>query len=150
MKRLLSEELVEARTRERYGHEIEGGFQVMAENEEFRRVAARTYIKFAGMLSLTESQAAHFLSIEENVYQGWLKETWDKVTPDDLEKISLLMGIDKYLMRLYSGQKDRVTQWFEKENKGGLYGGHTPFQLLDGATTPVFYAVRRDLAAATV
>lgn len=150
MKKLLSEELIEERMLEQHREDIEGGFQLMADKPKFCRVAARSYISLAGVWGLRQTQAAHFLSIDEDEYRRWIDEDYDRLAPDHLEKISCLLGIYRYLMALYSGHQDRVERWLNQDNDGCVYGGKPPFQLLDGADVSVFYKVRRDLAGATI
>ncbi len=148
--RSLIDELINERRIEEFRENIQDALRLSAEDPKFRRVAGRAYVSLAGTWRFSHSQAARFLSISEDDYQAWLGEDFDRLGEVELEKISCLLGIYKYLGRLYSGQVDRIDKWLKRDNSGPLYSGRCPYELLVGADADIFHLVRRDVAAHTV
>lgn len=119
----LADELISDRRIEEFRENIQDALSVMNSQPKFGRVAAHAYISLANILNLTVTDAARLLDISESGYAAWKCGQTLGLGVDELEKISCLMGIYKYLMTLYSGNVDRVSIWFSRANRGAIFDG---------------------------
>lgn len=146
----LVDELISGRRIEEIRENIQDALNAMNSRPKFGRIAAHAYTSLADIWSLTPTNAARLLDISESDYAAWKCGQILCLGVDELEKISCLMGIYKYLMTLSSGNVNRVSIWIFRSNRGAIFNGKTPYELLAGTRAEVFHLVQRDLAAATV
>lgn len=145
----LVDKLIADRRLEEFRENIKAGTELMADQTKFQRVAAHAYVGLAKIWHLPDDKAASLLDVSNETYTAFLKEDAARLGAVELEKISCLLGIYKYLATLYSGHFDRVGAWLLKPNNGHLFGRKTPYELLNGADCRVFHVVRREVAART-
>lgn len=146
----LADELILEKRYEECRDNIRTALQAMADDERFRRVAVLAYIGLAGIWELDPTEAAKLLSVSDDVYGSWCNGDFNTLSSDELEKISCLLGIYKYLETLYSGKKSRIARWFRQPSIVHPFDGADPHGYLIGASIDKFYLARRYLASRTV
>lgn len=146
----LADELIGDRQIEEFRFAIRTDVRSMIDEPRVRRVAARVYTRLAEAWGLSDSMTANLILIRECDVRAWQSGDPAGLDADELEKISCLLGIYRNLATLYSGHMDRVDHWLLRDNRGPLFEGKAPFDLLSGASANVYHSVRREVAGATV
>lgn len=67
------------------------------------------------------------------------------LSQDMLTRVSMLVGIFKALRLLFS--EPLADEWIRLPNKGPLYGGRRPLELMTEGGIPKLFDVRRDVDA---
>lgn len=82
--------------------------------------------------------------ISEATYYNWKKEGVTKLDHDQLERLSLLLGIWKG-MRLLFANPDSGIKWLKANNRDLPFGGQSPLSTMLRGSIDDLYAVRRYL-----
>lgn len=109
--------------------------------------AFRLFINFCDRWNFDESQRLALLGdIHRQTYQKWKRESVNSLSRDQLERISILLGIHKGL-RLLFADHDSAERWFFSINHDIPFGGISPLEYLLQGSINNFYEVRRYLDA---
>lgn len=146
----LVNELILERHLEEFRESINDDFRGLIKQPRVREVAARIYIKVVSRWELSSKDAAKFIGTSYHDYQAWLWGDAESLDIVELEKIWCLLGIYRHLGTLYSGHIDRADRWIHFQNFDGLFGGRSPYKVLEGSAPDVFHLVLRYVAALTV
>jgi hypothetical protein len=82
-----------------------------------------------------------------DLYKRGVKTHKSKFSKDQLDRISFLLGIQKSLLILFSGQKERAFGWIDRENSLPPFYGITPREFLLKGDFQNLYETRRALDA---
>ena len=109
--------------------------------------AVRLFLRIASQWGLTVSQRRSLLGeISRSTYQNWRKDRCGVLSPDQLERISLLLGVHKALKLLFVDW-DGAMRWFRSPNRDIAFAGHSPLDRLLLGGLDDLHAVRRYLDA---
>jgi hypothetical protein len=118
-----------------------------AERAEMGAAGFRTFMNIAEHWSLSVSDRTRLLGdIAESTYHKWRAGKIGELSRDQLERLSLLLGIYKALRLIFS---DEVTgtRWLRGVNSESTFASRAPLdRMLDGSIDDL-YAVRRYLDA---
>ena len=107
----------------------------------------RTFMTIADQWQLTVSERVCLLGdIAQSTYHKWRSGKISEPSRDQLERLSLLLGIYKALRLIFSDERTG-TRWLRGLNTDPPFGSRSPLQrMLDGSIDDL-YAVRRYLDA---
>ena len=115
--------------------------------KELSSSAFRLFISFCDRWDLDENQRLALLGdIHRQTYQKWKREGVNSLNRDQLERISILLGIHKGL-RLLFADHDSAERWFFSNNHDLPFGGVSPADYLMQGSINNLYEVRRYLDA---
>ena len=116
--------------------------------EEFTPAAVRLFVKLADTWKLHVDQRRAVLGdISRNTYFKWARgEVPASLSRDQLERISLALGIEKGLRLLFAEEAGR-TRWFTSPNRDVPFCGGSPLEHMLRGGMGDLYAVRRYLDA---
>lgn len=80
-------------------------------------------------------------------YSKGIREHSVKLNRDQMARISLLLGIQKALLLLFSGDKDRAFTWIDRENSLPPFFGKTPREFMTQGDYQQLYETRKMLDA---
>ena len=107
--------------------------------------AFRLFVKFCDRWGLDESQRLALLGdLHRQTYQKWKREGVNSLNRDQLERISILLGVHKGL-RLLFADHDSAERWIFSNNHDIPFGGVSPFEYLMQGSINNLYEVRRYL-----
>jgi hypothetical protein len=118
----------------------------LADPAERRRLSSagfRAFVKLGQRLALSQDQQALLLgAVARRTYQRWLANSPEDLSRDQLERISLLLGIYKALQILFPVEERRES-WLRAANSDQPFAGRSPLAyLLDGSLQHLFEARR--------
>lgn len=109
--------------------------------------AFRLFVNFCNRWSFDENQRLALLGdIHRQTYQKWKRDGVNSLSRDQLERISILLGIHKGL-RLLFADHDSAERWFLSPNHDLPFGGIAPSEYLLQGSINNLYEVRRYLDA---
>lgn len=109
--------------------------------------AVRLYMNVADLWDLkVDERRAVLGDISAATYHNWRRGDVATLTRDQLERISLVLGILKGL-RLVFASDDHAFRWLKAANTEFEFGGVSPLQRMTGGGIDDLYAVRRYLDA---
>lgn len=109
--------------------------------------AVRSFFRLADLWRLAIDQRRALLGdISKPTYHNWQNGKTGTLTRDQLERISLVLGIYKGLKLLFSDEAS-ASRWFTSPNRDLPFGGDTPLNRTLRGSIDDLYAVRRYLDA---
>ena len=109
--------------------------------------AMRLFLALADTWRLTVDQRRTLLGgIARPTYHNWKAGKVGTLTRDQLERISLLLGIHKGLRLLFADDAS-AARWFRSANADIPFGGRSPFERALGGSMDDLYALRRYIDA---
>lgn len=109
--------------------------------------AVRLFLRLCGLWRLTVDQRRVLLGdISRPTYHNWQAGKVGTLTRDQLERISLLLGIHKGLKLLFADEAS-ATRWFTSPNRDLPFGGQSPLERTLRGSIDDLYAVRRYIDA---
>ena len=117
---------------------------------EVRRLGAagvRTFLSIAEEWQLPVATRRVLLGdIAESTYHKWKQGEIGTLSRDQLERLSLLLGIHKALRLLFPDDATAV-RWLKAANTDPDFGGQSPIERMRRGSVDDLYAVRRYLDA---
>jgi Protein of unknown function (DUF2384) len=115
--------------------------------ERMSPTAVRLFFRLADLWRLAIDQRRALLGdISKPTYHNWQNGKTGTLTRDQLERISLVLGIHKGLKLLFSDEAS-ASRWFTSQNRDLPFGGDTPLNRTLRGSIDDLYAVRRYLDA---
>lgn len=115
--------------------------------ETMTPAAIRLFLKLADSWRLPVADRCTLLGdLPRPTYYNWVNGKAGTLSRDQIERISLLLGIHKGL-RLLFADADAADRWFRAANRDIEFGGRSPLQRMLGGGIEDLYAVRRYLDA---
>jgi hypothetical protein len=115
--------------------------------ERMSPTAVRLFFRLADLWRLTVDQRRALLGdISKPTYYNWQNGKTGTLTRDQLERISLVLGIHKGLKLLFSDEAS-ASRWFTSPNRDLPFGGDTPLNRTLRGSIDDLYVVRRYLDA---
>jgi len=115
--------------------------------ERMSPTGVRLFMRLADLWRLAVDQRRALLGdISRPTYHNWQKGKVGTLTRDQLERISLLLGIHKGLKLLFADEAS-ATRWFTSPNRDLPFGGHSPLDRALRGSIDDLYAVRRYIDA---
>lgn len=115
--------------------------------ERMSPTAVRLFMGLADLWRLAVDQRRNLLGdISRPTYHNWQGGKVGTLTRDQLERISLVLGIHKGLKLLFADEAS-ATRWFTSPNRDLPFGGHSPLERTLRGSIDDLYAVRRYLDA---
>lgn len=108
--------------------------------------ALRTWFAIAGAWRLTDTQAARLLGTPLSTYRRWKRAPQVTLDVNQMERLSLLLGIYKDLEILLPNA-DAADGWIKQPNRNLVFAGQAPLDRMLGGLTQDLLAVRRHLDA---
>lgn len=109
--------------------------------------AVRLFLKLADHWSLAVDQRLALLGdISRQTYHNWQKGKVGTLSRDQLERISLLLGMHKGLKLLFADEAAGL-RWFKSSNRDLPFGGAAPLDRALRGGIDDLYAVRRYIDA---
>ena len=109
--------------------------------------AVRLFLRLAEQWGLTVEQRCQVLGdISKATYYNWQKGDVGVLTRDQIERISLALGIQKGL-RLTFADNDMGPRWLKAANTDNPFGGRSPLDFMASGGIRDLYEVRRYLDA---
>ncbi len=109
--------------------------------------AIRLFLSLADAWRLTVDQRRTLLGgIARPTYHNWKAGKVGTLTRDQLERISLLLGIHKGLKLLFADDAS-AARWFKSANTDIPFGGKSPFERALGGSMDDLYTLRRYIDA---
>lgn len=107
----------------------------------------RTFLALADSWQLSVNERTRLLGdIADSTYHKWRSGKIGELSRDQLERLSLVLGIYKALRLIFSDQATGA-RWLRGENTEPMFASRSPLQrMLDGSIDDL-YAVRRYLDA---
>lgn len=113
------------------------------QREKLSAPAVRLFLALAEQWGLTVDQRLALLGdVSRQTYHNWQRGKVATLTRDQLERVSLLLGVQKGLKLLFA-ERDAGLRWLKSANTDIAFGGKSPLErALDGSVNDL-YAVRR-------
>jgi hypothetical protein len=109
--------------------------------------AVRLFLRLADLWRLAVDQRRALLGdISRPTYHNWQKGKAGTLTRDQLERISLVIGIHKGLKLLFADEAS-ATRWLTSPNRDLPFGGVSPLERALRGSIDDLYAVRRYIDA---
>ncbi len=109
--------------------------------------AVRLFLRLADLWNLAVDQRRALLGdISRPTYHNWQNGKVGTLSRDQLERISLLLGIHKGLKLLFADEASAM-RWFMSPNRDLPFGGRSPLDRALGGSIDDLYAVRRYIDA---
>lgn len=116
-------------------------------SREISPAAVRLFLRLADAWRLTVDQRCALLGgISRPTYHNWQKGRVGALSRDQLERISLVLGIRKGLRLLFADEAS-AERWFTSPNDDVPFGGRSPLERMTAGGMDDLYAVRRYLDA---
>ncbi len=110
-------------------------------------VAVKMFLKLSEMWRLAVDQRCALLGdISKPTYHNWQGGRIGVLTRDQLERISLVLGIHKGLRLLFADEAS-ATRWFTSPNRDLPFGGQSPLERALRGSIDDLFAVRRYIDA---
>jgi len=105
--------------------------------------AVRLFLRLSELWRLAVDQRRALLGdISRPTYHNWQKGKAGTLTRDQLERISLVLGIHKGLRLLFADEAS-ATRWLTSSNRDLPFGGESPLDRALRGSIDDLYAVRR-------
>ena len=115
--------------------------------ERLSPAAVRLFLRLADLWRLAVDQRRALLGdISRPTYYNWQNGKVGALSRDQLERISLLLGIHKGL-KLPFADEASATRWFTSPNRDLPFGGGSPLDRILRGSIDDLYAVRRYIDA---
>ena len=115
--------------------------------KEFSSPAFSLFLRFADRWGLNEDQRLAVLGdIHRQTYQKWKRGEVGSLTRDQLERISIILGIHKGLRVLFADH-DSAENWFKSINHDVPFAGMSPLDYMVQGSINNLYQVRRYIDA---
>jgi hypothetical protein len=115
--------------------------------ERLSRPAVRLFLRLADLWKLTVDQRRVLLGdISRPTYHNWQGGKVGALSRDQLERISLLLGIHKGLRLLFADEGGAM-RWFTAANRDLPFAGGSPLDRVLRGSIDDLYAVRRYIDA---
>ena len=115
--------------------------------ERLSPAAVTLFIKLTKLWNLSvDDRRALAGDISRPTYHNWRNGKIGTLTRDQLERVSLVLGIQKGLKTLFADEAS-ATRWFTSPNHDLPFGGLSPLQRALRGSIDDLYAVRRYLDA---
>jgi hypothetical protein len=115
--------------------------------ERMSPAAVRLFMKLSDAWRLAVDQRRALLGdISPAAYHNWRNGKTGTLTRDQLERISLVLGIHKGLKLLFADEAS-ATRWFTSPNRDLPFGGESPLGRALRGSIDDLYAVRRYIDA---
>ncbi|MCL2453240.1 MAG: MbcA/ParS/Xre antitoxin family protein [Alphaproteobacteria bacterium] len=115
--------------------------------EEMSGPAVRLFLKLADHWGLSVDQRLALLGdISRQTYHNWQRGKVGTLSRDQLERVSLLLGIHKGLKLLFTDEAAGL-RWFRSANRDLPFGGSSPLDRALRGGIDDLYAVRRYIDA---
>jgi hypothetical protein len=109
--------------------------------------AVKLFLKLSELWRLANDQRRALLGeISKPTYHNWQNGKVGTLTRDQLERISLVLGIHKGLKLLFADEAN-ATRWFKSPNRDLPFGGISPLERALRGSIDDLYAVRRYIDA---
>ena len=109
--------------------------------------AVRLFLALADSWRLAVDQRCVLLgAISRPTYHNWRKGKVGALSRDQIERISLLLGIHKGLRHLFADEASAM-RWLTSANRDLPFAGHSPLQRALGGSIDDLFAVRRYIDA---
>ena len=103
----------------------------------------RTFLAVAEMLGLTVSDRTRLLGdVAESTYHRWRSSAPQELLPDQLERISLVLGIFKGLRLLFTDDTSAL-RWLRARNSDLPFSSQSPLEAMLRGSIDDLYGVRR-------
>jgi hypothetical protein len=118
-----------------------------SERQKLSGPAVRLFLKAADLWGLKVDERRAILGdISTATYHNWRRGEATTLTRDQLERISLVLGILKAL-RLVFASDERAFAWLKSKNSEFEFAGRSPLERMTGGGIGDLYSVRRYLDA---
>lgn len=115
--------------------------------ERMSPAAVRLFMRLGDLWRLSVDQRRALLGdISRPTYHNWQKGKVGTLTRDQLERISLVLGIHKGLKLLFADEASGA-RWLTSSNRDLPFGGHSPLERALHGGMDDLYAVRRYIDA---
>lgn len=115
--------------------------------ERMSPAAVRMFLKLSDLWKLAVDQRRALLGdISRPTYHNWQGGKIGTLSRDQLERISLVLGIQKGLKLLFADEAS-ATRWFTSPNRDLPFGGRSPLDRALQGSIDDLYAVRRYIDA---
>ena len=115
--------------------------------ERMSPAAIRLFMRLSDLWRLTVDQRRVLLGdISRPTYHNWQGGKVGTLTRDQLERISLLLGVQKGLKLLFADEASAM-RWFTSSNRDLPFGGGSPLERTLRGSIDDLYAVRRYIDA---
>jgi hypothetical protein len=115
--------------------------------ERMSPAAVRLFLRLAELWRLAVDQRRILLGdISRPTYHNWQGGKVGTLTRDQLERISLVLGIHKGLKLLFADEAS-AARWFTSPNRDLPFAGRSPLDRALGGSIDDLYAVRRYIDA---
>ena len=115
--------------------------------ERMSPAAIRLFMRLSDRWRLSVDQRRVLLGdISRPTYHNWQNGKVGALARDQLERISLLLGIHKGLKLLFADEAS-ATRWFTSPNRDLPFGGVSPLERILGGSIDDLYTVRRYIDA---
>lgn len=115
--------------------------------ESMSPAAVRLFLRVAELWRLAVDQRRILLGdISRPTYHNWQAGRIGTLTRDQIERISLVLGIHKGLKLLFADEASAM-RWFTSPNRDLPFGGRSPLERALGGSIDDLYAVRRYIDA---
>lgn len=116
-------------------------------SKEISPVAVKLFLRLADVWKLAVDQRLTLLGgISRPTYYNWQKGKGGPLSRDQLERISLTLGIHKGLKLLFADEAS-AERWFTSPNTDVPFGGRSPLERMTRGGIDDLYAVRRYIDA---
>jgi hypothetical protein len=115
--------------------------------ERMSPAAVRLFMRLSDLWRLAVDQRCALLGdISRPTYHNWQKGKIGTLSRDQLERISLVLGIHKSLKLLFADEAG-ATRWLTSPNRDLPFGGQSPLDRALKGSIDDLYAVRRYIDA---
>jgi hypothetical protein len=115
--------------------------------ERMSPAAVRLFVRLSALWRLSVDQRRALLGdISRPTYHNWQKGKVGTLTRDQLERISLVLGIHKGLTLLFADDAS-AARWLTSPNRDLPFGGQSPLDRALRGSIDDLYAVRRYIDA---
>jgi uncharacterized protein (DUF2384 family) len=116
-------------------------------SKEISPVAVKLFLRLADVWNLAVDQRRALLGgISRPTYHNWQRGKVGPLSRDQLERISLALGIHKGLKLLFADEAS-ANRWFTSPNTDVPFGGLSPLERMTRGGIDDLYAVRRYIDA---
>ncbi|MEX2617394.1 MAG: MbcA/ParS/Xre antitoxin family protein [Alphaproteobacteria bacterium] len=116
-------------------------------SKEVSPAAVRLFLRLADIWRLSVDHRRALLGgISRPTYYNWQRGKVSALSRDQLERISLILGIQKGLRLLFADEAS-AERWFTSPNADVPFGGRSPLERMTQGGMDDLYAVRRYIDA---
>ena len=130
MSKTWADELIEDRRVEEIRETNRERIQVTFADPRYQSVAARVYLRLAGIWGLDDVDAERLINIRPGCLDDWREKELDALDEQAYEKISYLMGIYRTLCLIYDGNRQLIDRWMTTTRNDDICSGVSPLTYL--------------------